>query len=98
MMANNTPRHGWPRGRPPLLHIVHGEHMTEAEACARLGVNRNALNSWRNRNRRPDGRRPTLEAAWDFYKGWRKGRRRGRRPVWHTLADGTRITQAGAAA
>lgn len=52
----------WPR------HLIHGKWMTIREAAAELGCHHHTLQNYRHMLTRRDGKKPTLEAAYDYYR------------------------------
>lgn len=69
----------WPR------HLVHGRWMTVRQVAEELDCKPHSIDNWRSANRDRDGRKPTLEAAWDHFMGAPK-RGCGKKPEVHRVA------------
>jgi len=79
----------WPR------HLVHGRWMTVQQAAQELDCKPHSIDNWRSTNRDKDGNKPTLEAAYDHFKGAPK-RGRGKEPEKHRV-NGKKMTVREAA-
>jgi hypothetical protein len=79
----------WPR------HLVHGRWMTVQQAAQELDCKPHSIENWRSANRDKDGKKPTMEAAYDHFKGAPK-RGRGKEPEKH-LVNGKKMTVREAA-
>ena len=65
-----------PEKRAPDAHRVHGQWMTTNDVAARFGYAVGTVWGWRHRHRGPDGRLPSLEAAYDHYAAVARGEER----------------------
>jgi len=79
----------WPR------HCVHGRWITIQQAAKELNCKPHSIDNWRSANRDKDGNKPTLEAAYDHFKGAPK-RGRGKEPEKHQV-NGKKMTVKEAA-
>lgn len=79
----------WPR------HLVHGRWMTVQQAAQELDCKPHSIDNWRSANRDKNGNKPTLEAAYDHFKGAPK-RGRGKEPEKHRV-NGKKMTVREAA-
>lgn len=79
----------WPR------HLVHGRWMTVPQVAQELDCKPHSIENWRSANRDKDGKKPTLEEAYNHFKGAPK-RGRGKEPALHRV-NGKRMTVREAA-
>ena len=56
------------KGDKFIRHLVHGRWMTVPQAAEELKCKPHSIENWRNRNRDKDGRKPTVEEAYDHLK------------------------------
>ena len=68
----------WPR------HLVHGRWMTVKQVADELDCKPHSIENWRYKYRDKAGKKPTLEEAYDHFKGAPK-RGRGKEPEKHRV-------------
>lgn len=67
-----------------IRHCVHGRWITVKQVAEELNCNPHSIENWRSANKRKDGSKPTLEEAYEHFKGAPK-RGLGKQPKKHTV-------------